>query len=106
MIKHRYGDRYLHNEALEIIFRRLELSQALLLIGHFIFDCRFVYYSLKNKPECSNIFAVHCWHQLTHNKGTNGKQLFIPLWYNLEYTIYVPGLHGCQQSDVGIHSKY
>ncbi|KRY85604.1 hypothetical protein T4D_1224 [Trichinella pseudospiralis] len=37
MIKHRYGDRYLHNEALEIIFRRLELSQALLLIGHFIF---------------------------------------------------------------------
>ncbi|KRY74572.1 hypothetical protein T4A_1187 [Trichinella pseudospiralis] len=45
MIKHRYGDRYLHNEALEIIFRRLELSQALLLIGHFIFAICF--------PQCN-----------------------------------------------------
>ncbi|KRZ68749.1 hypothetical protein T10_11453 [Trichinella papuae] len=32
-----YGDRYLHNGALEIGFRGLELSEDLLLIGHFIF---------------------------------------------------------------------
>ncbi|KRZ03602.1 hypothetical protein T11_10492 [Trichinella zimbabwensis] len=38
MIRHRYGDRYLHNEALEIGFRKLEVSEDLLLIGHFIFD--------------------------------------------------------------------
>ncbi|KRZ20853.1 hypothetical protein T4B_11502, partial [Trichinella pseudospiralis] len=31
MIKHRYGDRYLHNEALEIGFRRLDLSEDLLM---------------------------------------------------------------------------
>ncbi|KRZ76751.1 hypothetical protein T10_577 [Trichinella papuae] len=37
MIKHRYGDRYLHNEALEISFKGLALSEDLLLIGHFIF---------------------------------------------------------------------
>ncbi|KRZ04103.1 hypothetical protein T11_17251 [Trichinella zimbabwensis] len=37
MIRHRYGDRYLHNGALEISFRGLELSEDLLLIGHFIF---------------------------------------------------------------------
>ncbi|KRY84535.1 hypothetical protein T4D_1955 [Trichinella pseudospiralis] len=38
MIKHRYGNRYLHNGALEISYRGLELSEDLLLIGHFIFD--------------------------------------------------------------------
>ncbi|KRZ75944.1 hypothetical protein T10_640 [Trichinella papuae] len=38
MIRHRYGDRYLHNGALEIGFRGLELSEDLLLIGHFIFE--------------------------------------------------------------------
>ncbi|KRY94853.1 hypothetical protein T11_8304 [Trichinella zimbabwensis] len=38
MIRHRYGDRYLHNEALEIGFRGLELSEDFLLIGHFIFS--------------------------------------------------------------------
>ncbi|KRZ04888.1 hypothetical protein T11_2654 [Trichinella zimbabwensis] len=37
MIRHRYGDRYLHNGGLEIGFRGLELSEDLLLIGHFIF---------------------------------------------------------------------
>ncbi|KRX87472.1 hypothetical protein T4E_4824 [Trichinella pseudospiralis] len=37
MIKHRYGDRYLHNGALEISFSELDLSEDLLLIGHFIF---------------------------------------------------------------------
>ncbi|KRZ12834.1 hypothetical protein T11_104 [Trichinella zimbabwensis] len=37
IIKHRYGDRYLHNRALEIGFRGLEISKDLLLIGHFIF---------------------------------------------------------------------
>ncbi|KRY74064.1 hypothetical protein T4A_8493 [Trichinella pseudospiralis] len=37
MIKHRYGDRYLHNGALEIGFRKLDLSENLFLIGHFIF---------------------------------------------------------------------
>ncbi|KRX96018.1 hypothetical protein T4E_11509 [Trichinella pseudospiralis] len=38
MIKHRHGDRYLHNGALEIGFRKLDLSEDLLLIGHFIFE--------------------------------------------------------------------
>ncbi|KRZ23294.1 hypothetical protein T4B_6884 [Trichinella pseudospiralis] len=37
MIKHHCGDRYLHNGALEISFRGLELSEDLFLIGHFIF---------------------------------------------------------------------
>ncbi|KRZ76954.1 hypothetical protein T10_1926 [Trichinella papuae] len=37
MIKHRYGDRYLHNGALEIGFKGLEIPEDLLLIGHFIF---------------------------------------------------------------------
>ncbi|KRY68645.1 hypothetical protein T4B_1843 [Trichinella pseudospiralis] len=41
MIKHRYGDRYLHNGALEIGFRKLDLSEDLLLIGHFIFAISF-----------------------------------------------------------------
>ncbi|KRZ64259.1 hypothetical protein T08_16307 [Trichinella sp. T8] len=27
----------------------------------------------------------------------DGKQLLIPLWYNLESTIHAPGSHGCQQ---------
>ncbi|KRZ10077.1 hypothetical protein T11_9741 [Trichinella zimbabwensis] len=36
MIKHRYGDRYLHNGGLEIGFRGLDLSEDLLLID-FIF---------------------------------------------------------------------
>ncbi|KRZ05420.1 hypothetical protein T11_7882 [Trichinella zimbabwensis] len=44
MIRHRYGDRYLHNGALEIGFRGLELSEDLLLIGHFIFDFIFTMY--------------------------------------------------------------
>ncbi|KRY90445.1 hypothetical protein T4D_16488 [Trichinella pseudospiralis] len=38
MIRHRYGDRYLHNGALEISFRGLELSEDLLLIDQFIFN--------------------------------------------------------------------
>ncbi|KRY96024.1 hypothetical protein T11_5065 [Trichinella zimbabwensis] len=33
MIRHRYGDRYLHNGALQINFRGLELSEDLLLIA-------------------------------------------------------------------------
>ncbi|KRY95018.1 hypothetical protein T11_3554 [Trichinella zimbabwensis] len=33
MIRHRYGDRYLHNATLEIGFRGLELSEDLLLIA-------------------------------------------------------------------------
>ncbi|KRY24151.1 hypothetical protein T03_3010 [Trichinella britovi] len=36
----------------------------------------------------------------------NGKQLIVPLWYNLESTIHAPGSHGCQQSNVGTRSKY
>ncbi|KRY99650.1 hypothetical protein T11_14126 [Trichinella zimbabwensis] len=36
----------------------------------------------------------------------DGKQLLIPLWYNLESTIYAQDLHGCQQSNVGTCSKY
>ncbi|KRZ17391.1 hypothetical protein T11_18556 [Trichinella zimbabwensis] len=36
----------------------------------------------------------------------DGKQLLIPLWYNLESTIHAPGSHGCQQSNVGTRSKY
>ncbi|KRZ10051.1 hypothetical protein T11_10522 [Trichinella zimbabwensis] len=46
MIRHRYGDRYLHNGALEIGFRGLELSEDLLLIGHFIFAICFPMYAL------------------------------------------------------------
>ncbi|KRY75771.1 hypothetical protein T4A_12359 [Trichinella pseudospiralis] len=34
---HQYDDSYLHNEALEINFWGLEISEDLLLIGHFIF---------------------------------------------------------------------
>ncbi|KRY81500.1 hypothetical protein T4D_2016 [Trichinella pseudospiralis] len=63
MIRHRYGDRYLHNEALEIIFRRLELSEGLLLIGHFIFVIFFTMYrflfqcnNLKNKNRIKHGF--------------------------------------------------
>ncbi|KRY87662.1 hypothetical protein T4D_9475 [Trichinella pseudospiralis] len=41
MIKHRCGDRYLHNGALEIGFSKLDLSEDLLLIGHFIFAISF-----------------------------------------------------------------
>ncbi|KRY75880.1 hypothetical protein T4A_7042 [Trichinella pseudospiralis] len=37
IIMHQYGDRYLHNKALEINFWRFKISQGLLLIGHFIF---------------------------------------------------------------------
>ncbi|KRZ03141.1 hypothetical protein T11_8156 [Trichinella zimbabwensis] len=37
MIRHCYGDRYLHNGALETDFRELDLFEDLLLIGHFIF---------------------------------------------------------------------
>ncbi|KRX90497.1 hypothetical protein T4E_11076 [Trichinella pseudospiralis] len=37
MIRHRYGDCYLHNGALEISFRGLELSEDLLLIDHKVF---------------------------------------------------------------------
>ncbi|KRZ05780.1 hypothetical protein T11_15166, partial [Trichinella zimbabwensis] len=47
IIRHRYGDRYLHNEALEIGFRGLEISEDLLLIGHFIFGYKSN--NLKNK---------------------------------------------------------
>ncbi|KRX88984.1 hypothetical protein T4E_3890 [Trichinella pseudospiralis] len=36
MLRHRYGDHYLHNEPLAISFRGLELSEDLLLIGRFI----------------------------------------------------------------------
>ncbi|KRY82780.1 hypothetical protein T4D_15142 [Trichinella pseudospiralis] len=32
MIRHRYGDHYLHNGALEIIFRELQLFECILLI--------------------------------------------------------------------------
>ncbi|KRY04482.1 hypothetical protein T12_2710, partial [Trichinella patagoniensis] len=36
----------------------------------------------------------------------DGKQLLIPLWYNLESTIHAPGSHGCQQSNVGTRRNY
>ncbi|KRZ88656.1 hypothetical protein T08_15600 [Trichinella sp. T8] len=36
----------------------------------------------------------------------DGKQLLIPLWYNLESTIHAPGSHGCQQFNVGIRHNY
>ncbi|KRZ76526.1 hypothetical protein T10_6175 [Trichinella papuae] len=59
MIRHRYGDRYLHNGALEIGFRGLELSEDLLLIGHFIFDFIFTIdlfsnNNLKNKNRINH----------------------------------------------------
>ncbi|KRZ51172.1 hypothetical protein T02_4669, partial [Trichinella nativa] len=64
---------------------------------------------LENKPVCSNIFTrtstVDCWHQLIHHKGTDGKQLLIPLWYNLESTIHAPGSHGCLMSNIGTRSS-
>ncbi|KRX93430.1 hypothetical protein T4E_4830 [Trichinella pseudospiralis] len=44
MIKHRYDNRYLHNGALEIGFSKLDLSEDLLLIGHFIFAFIFTRY--------------------------------------------------------------
>ncbi|KRY06868.1 hypothetical protein T12_8159 [Trichinella patagoniensis] len=36
----------------------------------------------------------------------DGKQLLIPLWYNLECTIQCPSSPGCHQSNVGTRSKY
>ncbi|KRY59224.1 hypothetical protein T03_14145 [Trichinella britovi] len=36
----------------------------------------------------------------------DGKQLLIPLRYNLECTIHAPGSTGCQQSNVGTRRKY
>ncbi|KRZ43585.1 hypothetical protein T4C_1198 [Trichinella pseudospiralis] len=50
MIKHRYGDRYLHNGSLEISLKGLELSEDLLLIGHFIFVyvCKLGYNNTRN----------------------------------------------------------
>ncbi|XP_003376889.1 DNA topoisomerase 2-alpha [Trichinella spiralis] len=39
-------------------------------------------------------------------QGMDGKQLLIPLWYNLESTIHAPGSHGCQQSNVGTRRNY
>ncbi|KRX91238.1 hypothetical protein T4E_1575 [Trichinella pseudospiralis] len=44
MIKHRYGDPYLHNEALETPSRGLAFSEDLLSIGHFIFGFIFTLY--------------------------------------------------------------
>ncbi|KRY86378.1 hypothetical protein T4D_4122 [Trichinella pseudospiralis] len=41
MLRHRYGDHYLHNEPLAISFRGLELSEDLLLIGRFILTISF-----------------------------------------------------------------
>ncbi|KRX85580.1 hypothetical protein T06_2546 [Trichinella sp. T6] len=59
-------------------------------------------------PYVTMSLSVHkqdCWHQLTRHKGMDGKQLFIPVWYNLECTIHAPALHGCQ-SNVVTRSKY
>ncbi|KRZ11930.1 hypothetical protein T11_213 [Trichinella zimbabwensis] len=53
MIRHRYGDRYLHSGALEIGFRGLELSEDLLLIGHLIFAICFPMCALSN-VTCKN----------------------------------------------------
>ncbi|KRZ35267.1 hypothetical protein T4C_13175 [Trichinella pseudospiralis] len=36
----------------------------------------------------------------------DGKQLLIPLCYNLESSILAPCSHACQQSNVGTQSKY
>ncbi|KRZ00591.1 hypothetical protein T11_239 [Trichinella zimbabwensis] len=36
----------------------------------------------------------------------DGKQLLIPLWYNLESTIHAPGWSGCLQSNLRTRSKY
>ncbi|KRZ54302.1 hypothetical protein T02_10460 [Trichinella nativa] len=36
----------------------------------------------------------------------DGKQLLIPLWYNLESTIHAPGSRGCQQFNVGTRRNY
>ncbi|KRY52722.1 hypothetical protein T03_1591 [Trichinella britovi] len=44
--------------------------------------------------------------QLARHKGMDGKQLLIPLRYNLECTIHAPGSTGCQQSNVGTRRKY
>ncbi|KRY81757.1 hypothetical protein T4D_15062 [Trichinella pseudospiralis] len=56
MIKHRYGDRYLHNEALEIGFRRLDLSEDLLLIGIFLQGMLYLFYysTCKNNLKTQN----------------------------------------------------
>ncbi|KRY71863.1 hypothetical protein T4B_1474 [Trichinella pseudospiralis] len=63
MIKHRYGDRYLHNEALEIGFRRLDLSEDLLLIGHFIFESIFLF--------CNDLFSNVCSNNLKSKNRIN-----------------------------------
>ncbi|KRZ74348.1 hypothetical protein T10_7218 [Trichinella papuae] len=57
MIRHRYGDRYLHNGALEIGFRGLELSEDLLLIGHFIFG---YYICVSNVIFAIDLFSNVC----------------------------------------------
>ncbi|KRY70799.1 hypothetical protein T4B_13587 [Trichinella pseudospiralis] len=62
MIKHRYGDPYLHNEALETPSRGLAFSEDLLLIGHFIFAICF--------PICALLILLrHMQVQLKEQKS-------------------------------------
>ncbi|KRX92103.1 hypothetical protein T4E_8163 [Trichinella pseudospiralis] len=110
MIKHRYGNRYLHNGALEISYRGLELSDDLLLID-FIFTmysqltdvsmyCLAEVEVASPYPRIQDVASncgyqscfkitnyLGCWHQLARHKNMNGKQL-ISLWYNLERIIH------------------
>ncbi|KRY92096.1 hypothetical protein T4D_11958 [Trichinella pseudospiralis] len=58
MIKHHCGDRYLHNGALEISFRGLELSEDLFLIGHFIFAIFF--------PMCALLIGLRDMEEQLH----------------------------------------
>ncbi|KRY66981.1 hypothetical protein T4B_9657, partial [Trichinella pseudospiralis] len=63
MIRHRYGDHYLHNGALEIIFRELQLFECILLIGHFIFmtsknnlkNKKHIMYGLEDSAKVSSL---------------------------------------------------
>ncbi|KRX32770.1 hypothetical protein T05_10499 [Trichinella murrelli] len=50
--------------------------------------------------------TIDCWHQLARQKGMDGKQFLIPLWYNLECTIQCPGSPGCHQSNIRTRSQY
>ncbi|KRY58775.1 hypothetical protein T03_1350 [Trichinella britovi] len=55
---------------------------------------------------CSAYTDVFLYKLGSSIQGMDGKQLLIPLWYNLESTIHAPGSHGCQQSNVGTRRNY
>ncbi|KRY82233.1 hypothetical protein T4D_1450 [Trichinella pseudospiralis] len=81
MIKHRYGDRYLHNEALEIGFRRLDLSEDLLLIGICIPMCALLILllNMREQFEEQESKAVPGWLHFS-----NGNILDIVVKYSLK----------------------